>query len=87
MAKLIFENLGKEVELPNGTNIKDVCEEAGVPMACGEGYCGVCVIEIIEGMDHLSDFTEAEKDFFGEEGKERLACQCQIKEGTVKVKF
>ena len=88
MAKLIFENLNnKEVEIADGSSIRDICEKEGVPMGCSEGVCGMCVIEVLEGMENLSDPTTPEKDFFGEVASERLACQCKIKSGTVKVRF
>ncbi|HSX03790.1 MAG TPA: 2Fe-2S iron-sulfur cluster-binding protein [Rhabdochlamydiaceae bacterium] len=87
MAKLIYKNTGEEKELPDGSPIAESCEEAGVPFACTEGICGTCVIEVVEGMDNLSDFTQEEKDFLGEQNHERLACQCKIKSGIVKINF
>ena len=87
MAKLIFENTQEEVDLADNSPIKDACEQAGIPFACSEGICGSCIIEVTEGMDNLSDFTQSEKDFLGEIDNERLACQCKIKKGTVKIKF
>lgn len=87
MAKLIFEESKENFELPDGSSISDACEQAGVPIACGEGVCGACVIEVIEGMENLSEFTPSEADFLGDLQRERLACQCKIKGGTVKVKF
>lgn len=86
MAKLIF-NESEEAEIPEGAPIKDACEEFGVPFACEEGVCGTCVIEVEEGMENLSPFTQEEEDFLGEMGCERLACQCKIKSGKVKIKF
>lgn len=87
MAKIIFEDTQEEVELADGSAIQQTCEEAGIPFACTEGICGTCVIEVTEGMENLSEFNQAEEDFLGELGNERLACQCKIKQGTVKVKF
>jgi len=87
MAKLILENDENEIELPDGSEIQEVCEEAGVPFACTEGVCGTCVVEVSEGMDNLSEFNEAEEDFLGELDCERLACQCKIKGGCVKIKY
>ncbi|MBI5346284.1 MAG: (2Fe-2S)-binding protein [Chlamydiae bacterium] len=87
MAKIIFVNTNEEVELPDGSPIQEVCEKAGIPFACSEGICGSCIIEVIEGMNNLTDPTQAEKDFFGEVENERLACQCKIKKGTVKIRF
>lgn len=86
MAKLIF-NEENEVDIEDGSPIKEICEEEGLPFACEEGVCGTCVIEVEEGMENLSEFTEEEEDFLGEMDTERLACQCKIKQGTVKVKF
>jgi ferredoxin len=91
MAKLFFENSGEEVEIethdPDGHSIVEICEDQGVPFACTEGVCGTCVIEVLEGMEHLSPFTQEEKDFLGESDRERLACQCRIRGGCVKVTF
>lgn len=87
MAKLIFENTQEEVDLPDESPIAEACEQAGVPFACTEGVCGTCVVEVEEGMENLSPFNDAEADFLGELERERLACQCKIKCGTVKLKF
>ncbi len=87
MAKIIFSTTGEEAILENGASIQECCEDAGVPFACTEGICGTCVIEVEEGMDNLSDYTQEEEDFLGEIGCERLACQCKIKQGNVKIRF
>lgn len=88
MAKLIFTHNGEEISLPDDSPIAEHCEEAGVPFACTEGVCGTCVIEIKEGKENLSEPTQEEKDFLGEGTScERLACQCKIKCGQVKISF
>ena len=87
MGKLIFEHSGEELEIPDGEGIASACEEAGVPFACTEGVCGTCVIEVVEGMNNLSPINQEEKDFLGEQDKERLACQCKLLRGIVKIKF
>ena len=87
MAKIIFEENKEEADLPDGSPIAEACEQAGVPFACTEGVCGTCVIEVTEGMDNLSPFTQEERDFLGDMGCERLACQCKIQQGKVKLKF
>jgi len=86
MAKLNF-NDEAEAEIEDGAPIKEACEEEGIPFACEEGVCGTCVIEVIDGMENLSDYTEEESDFLGEQDFERLACQCRIKSGSVKIKY
>jgi len=88
MAKLVFDHSGEEVELDDGAPIAEACEEAGVPFACTEGVCGTCVIEIKEGKENLSNPTQEEKDFLGDgTTDERLACQCRIKCGQVRISF
>lgn len=88
MPKLIFDNTEEEVELDSGASIAETCEDAGVPFACTEGVCGTCVIEVVEGKENLSEPTQEEYDFLGDDvGDERLACQCCIKNGSVKVRY
>ena len=87
MAKLIFDDNREEFDLPDNSPIIEACEQAGVPFACTEGVCGTCVVEVVEGMENLSEFNQAEADFLGELDCERLACQCRIKSGFVKLKF
>ena len=87
MAKIIFEDSKEETNLPDDSPIIEACEQAGIPFACTEGVCGTCVIEVTEGMENLSPFNQAEADFLGELDRERLACQCKIKGGFVKIKF
>ncbi|MFZ0565099.1 MAG: 2Fe-2S iron-sulfur cluster-binding protein [Chlamydiales bacterium] len=87
MGKLIIVDTGEEIVLPEGGPIAEACEEAGVPFACTEGVCGTCVIEVQEGMENLSEFTQEEEDFLGELENERLACQCKLNEGVVKITF
>lgn len=85
MAKLVLN--GDEVELEDGTKLKEPCEEAGVPFACTEGVCGTCVIEVKEGKENLSPMTQEELDFLGETEDERLACQCTIRCGRVEIDY
>jgi ferredoxin len=87
MGKIVFDNTKEEVELEDGSEIAQVCEDAGVPFACTEGVCGTCVIEVMDGMENLSEFTQEEMDFLGEQDRERLACQCKLKGGCVKITF
>lgn len=81
-------NPEESFELPEGASLQEICEEMGIPFACTEGVCGTCVIEIEEGMENLNDPTDEEYDFLGDDtDKERLACQCKIRKGKVKIKF
>ncbi|MFY7842895.1 MAG: 2Fe-2S iron-sulfur cluster-binding protein [Rhabdochlamydiaceae bacterium] len=87
MGKLIFNHSGEEVFVEDGSSLQEACEDAGVPFACTEGVCGTCVIEVTDGMENLSSMTQEEQDFLGDSEKERLACQCRLKGGCVKITF
>lgn len=88
MAKLIFDHNKEEIDLEDGAPIAEACEEAGVPFACTEGVCGTCVIEIKEGKENLTSPTQEEEDFLGAgTTDERLACQCKINGGCVRISF
>lgn len=88
MATLIFDHNEEEIELAEGSPIAEACEESGVPFACTEGVCGTCVIEVKAGMENLTQPTQEEKDFLGEDTNcERLACQCKIQSGKVRISF
>lgn len=88
MADLIFDDTDEVIPLEDGAPIAEACEEAGVPFACTEGVCGTCVIEVVEGKENLTEPTQEEVDFLGEGTcDERLACQCKIKSGKVRIKF
>jgi len=84
MAKIILGD--REVEVEDGAPVKEACMELGVPFGCENGICGTCIIEITEGADNLNDLNEAEKDMEMDK-KTRLACQCRIKSGEIKIKF
>ena len=84
MAKFIIENV--EHELPDGCPMAELAEKAGVPFSCNSGVCGTCQVEILEGADNLNELNQEENDL-GMDRRNRLACQCKIMHGTVKVKF
>ena len=84
MATLILND--EEIQIPDGENICDYIEEAGVPIGCSNGVCGTCEIEVIEGMDNLSELNQEETDL-GMEGNKRLGCQCILKSGTTKITY
>ena len=75
----------KEIEVKDGNDIKEACEELGVIIACADGTCGVCKVDVEEGMENLNEINEAEKEM-GCENNERLGCQCKLLKGEIKVK-
>tara|TARA_B100000586_G_scaffold268573_1_gene245436 strand:- start:72 stop:326 length:255 start_codon:yes stop_codon:yes gene_type:complete len=84
MATIILNDEAIEVE--DGENICDAIEEAGVPIGCSNGVCGTCEIEVLDGMENLSELNQEEQDL-GMEGGKRLGCQCVVNQGTVKMTY
>lgn len=75
-----------EISLKNRSQIREVCRSLGVAFSCNSGVCGACKIEILNGKENLSNLTQQEKDMEFSD-KERLACQCTIIKGNVKIKI
>ena len=84
MARIICKN--KTVEVNDGDFLTDACDNLGVPMSCRCGICGICRVEILQGMENLSPLTDKEKDA-NLYVNERLACECKILKGEVKIKY
>ncbi len=84
MAKLFIDD--EEYDLPDGSSIAAICENAGIPFCCNSGVCGTCKVEILEGAENLDELTEEEKDL-GMDLNNRLSCRCRIKSGTVKITY
>ena len=82
MAKIKTKD--KTIKVKNNSGIIKECEELGVPFSCEDGACGTCLIEIEEGMENLNEKTQPEKNM-GINRNYRLACQCKIKSGEVKI--
>ncbi|MEK6897906.1 MAG: 2Fe-2S iron-sulfur cluster-binding protein [Nanoarchaeota archaeon] len=86
MAKLINNKTGEAKEVQNNEKIKTAAEEMGVLFGCEDGICGTCMIDVVKGEENLSELTQAEKDLERDK-KHRLACQCKIKKGDVRIEF
>src|ERR1700677_543706 len=69
---------GQTVEAGPGPSLFDYAEGLGVqvPTSCRkQGKCGECVVEIVEGMEYLSELTEEERHL---KGKFRLSCRTSV---------
>jgi ferredoxin len=84
MAKIIIDNI--EYEVPDGQQVAQACETAGIPFSCNSGVCGTCQIEILEGADNLGELNREEQEL-AMDRNHRLGCQCVIKSGVVKVTY
>ncbi|MEX0932990.1 MAG: 2Fe-2S iron-sulfur cluster-binding protein [Candidatus Pacearchaeota archaeon] len=82
MPKITNSKTNESREISENSEIKQGCEELGVPFQCTDGICGTCMIDITKGEENLSELTEQEEDLERDK-KHRLACQCKIKKGDV----
>ncbi len=86
MSKITNIETGKSENVDEGKLITKAAEKIGVPFGCQEGVCGTCRIDVMEGEENLSELTEPEISL-GRDKSHRLACQCKIKEGDIKIKI
>lgn len=69
----IREGLGFQALAPEDQSL--------IEFDCRKSDCGICIVRVMEGMEHLSKPGESEKDFLNAmraDDDERLACQCRI---------
>ncbi|MCR8547473.1 (2Fe-2S)-binding protein [Salipiger sp. P9] len=90
-SQLSFTDVDLTVTVPAGTRIIEISEKigAGITYGCREGDCGTCLTQVIEGADFLSEPSALERRVLKENlaGHDiRLACQCQVLGGRVKVR-
>jgi len=87
MPRVIFVDEGKAAEHPAGKTLLSCATEMDVKVShvCGgDGACGTCRIEVVDGWDHLTPPTpdETYKEI---DPPYRLSCQAKIN-GDVIVK-
>lgn len=95
MGNIKFVNENQEVIAANGANLRekalqnkiDLYTFKGKMMNCGGyGQCGTCIVEIVDGIEHLSPRTEVEtRKLKKKPDSYRLACQVLVN-GPVSVK-
>ena len=89
-----FVNEKKEIQVPEGANLRREALQAGIPLypgihralnCHGFGNCGTCRVLITRGMDHASPMGIVERTrlkvsmaYIGNEETMRLACQTQV---------
>ncbi len=88
MSTIKFIKEDKEVVFAQGENLRgnalqnqiDIYTFKGKLMNCGGyGQCGLCVVEIVEGMDNLSPRTDFESRKLAKKpANYRLACQTLV---------
>ena|SRR5437867_3345823 len=90
MPTVEFLDAGKKVECGQYANLRKLALLHGVEVykgvdqiinCRGNGLCGTCVMEIVEGLENLSPKTLRERKNFKLRGKPdnyRLSCQSQV---------
>ena len=100
MPKITFVNEKIELEVPEGSNLREEARKAGIEMhpsmsryvnCFGHGQCGTCRVLVKSGTENLGNKGLIEKftlfrmlSSVGHEDEMRLACQCEVK-GDIKV--
>ncbi|WP_226625238.1 2Fe-2S iron-sulfur cluster-binding protein [Alloyangia pacifica] len=90
-SQLTFTDVDLTVTVPAGTRIIEISEKigAGITYGCREGDCGTCLTHVVEGAEYLSEPSALELRVLKENlagHSDRLACQCQVLGGAVKVR-
>ncbi len=90
-AKLTFSDVSLTVNVPSGTRIIEISEKvgAGITYGCREGECGTCLTKVEAGAENLTEPSVLEQRVLKENmaaRDERLACQCQVLGGEIKVR-
>ncbi|MBN3873733.1 MULTISPECIES: 2Fe-2S iron-sulfur cluster-binding protein [unclassified Nostoc] len=88
MGNIKFVKENKEVVAADGANLRlqamqnniDIYTLIGKMTNCGgNGQCGTCVVEIVEGLENLSPRTDVENRKFKKKPENyRLACQTLV---------
>ena len=70
-------------QLRRGLGFQALAAQQKTPLEfdCRKADCGICVIRVLKGQEHLADATLQEKEFLRAmhaEENERLACQCRL---------
>ena len=88
MTSIKFVNENREAIVANGANLRLKAMENGIDLYTlfgkmtncgGYGQCGTCIVEVTEGLEHLSPRTEVEERRLKKKPfNYRLACQVMV---------
>src|SRR5437867_3311302 len=94
MPKVVFIKEKREIEVPQGANLRDEARKAGIEVysgltryvnCFGHATCGTCRVLVQKGMENLSPKGLLERatlfrmlSTLGHEQEMRLSCQCQV---------
>lgn len=85
------------INVKQGETIQNIIERAGsgLPFGCRDGECGTCVVEVLQGMEYLSEKTAKEVKVLTEveatnpSKNLRLSCQMKVAKpnGHIRLKY
>lgn len=84
LPKLRFAKNQKVLEATSGSNLMKCLLDNNIPVASscgGDGVCGKCQIQVVEGMQNLNQENETElflRERYKTSKETRFACQCEI---------
>lgn len=84
MVKITFLNAKQVVETAQGSELLEVAgRDPTIPLkfGCRQGECGICMIEICSGAQHLTKMSAKEAETLKRKNAGpnfRLACQCAL---------
>ena len=77
---LDLQPIGKRIDVPEGTNLLDACQQAGVELVAvcgGAGVCGTCRVRLLKGK--LTDYSLTEmEELTDSERAEGFRQACQV---------
>ncbi len=90
-AQITFSDINLTVTVPAGTRLIEISEKvgAGLVYGCREGDCGTCLMQVMKGMEHLSQPSVVESRVLRAHfaaSDMRLACQAQALDGEIVVR-
>ena len=80
MPRVTFVDQGKAADFPAGRTLLSIAIEMGVVIShvCGgDGACGTCRIEVVEGAENLTP-PSPEETYKEIEAPHRLSCQARL---------
>lgn len=91
MAKVTVVNDNITFEVEDGERLLPFLKEK-TPMlfGCGKGRCGLCICNILKGMENLNERSQQEIAVLHSKNAypgQRLACLLQIKKGEVEIEY
>jgi ferredoxin len=85
MPKIKFVRQDLQIDISSGSELTEIFNRhphLPLKFGCRRGDCGVCVIKVVKGSEHLSKISAQEKLTLQKkrlnDNHHRLACQCAV---------